>query len=887
VIAPCAHILGKTARPPVSRDGQVAAIPADEIRRDAPTGASRDRYRLGADAQGVGFPGENANMDIRTAALAAATSGLIMLAPGVVGAQDARGERDALALEEITVTARRREESLQEVPLSITAFSNDQIQRAGISGFGDVAKLTPSLMFDQEFGANDTRPTIRGLPATRGRPPVGILIDGIDVSSEAIATAGGGNLLNLRLLDIERIEVVKGPQSALYGRVAFGGAVNYVTARAGEEFGGRINAMAASGDMYEVGGSVGGPIGDSGLRARLYGGYSRSEGFFRNAVSGDKVGGHEAAQVSLSFDYAASDTFSLRGFLSYGDQENEQQPYYQYSTVDNSSQLLPLPVNVAGQMTGNLTLPAAIRSLLPGPLRPRDTVEVSVDPRTNRDYEGSTLTSAFATIQGSWRLGTTRLDATLGFLDADSSNLQDIEGYGRAVRQVSLPAPGGIAEPLGSALEFNTEDEVRQMTQELRWSNLEDETTRWAVGVLRWTEDARQVNRSIAAILSAPGASAGLNQRLVNSNITPSLNGRDTKHLSAYALLERSFTDRVSAGIEARYYWEDFEYDFPTSVLVLGAGTVPIPAPARPRQLTDVPLDATYFAPKATVEFQATPEMLYYASIGKGVKPAGISTVGQFTRVEDNRFDAETLWNYEIGAKTSWLDNRIVVNGALFFMDYEDKQVSALVVDPAEPTGLRAVISNASGAEVLGLELETSIFVTQRLRLTAAYTFLDAQYTDFTELSRNASNIALAGTCQPVVVGTGTQSNQCLLDLSGNRLERSPRHAGNVTLSYAAPLGEDSSLLTELAAQYQSKRYFDQYNAQYFDAFGNVDLRVTWDKGPWSVTAFVNNLLDDDTIRAGFTQGDFFGLFSSPGSRSFVAIATDPIRGGLRASYRF
>jgi outer membrane receptor protein involved in Fe transport len=831
--------------------------------------------------------GGERQMKPMSAALLLATTSLVLLEPNVARAQSTGSERDLMGLDEVTVTARRREESLQEVPLSITAFSTEEIRRAGIAGFGDVAKLTPSLVFDQEFGANDTRPTIRGLPATRGRPPVGVLIDGIDVSSEALATAGGGNLLNLRLLDLERIEVVKGPQSALYGRVAFGGAVNYVTARPDDTFSGRVTAMAGNGETYEVAGSIGGPLGDSGLRARLYGGYSRADGFFRNVVSGRNLGGHEAAQVSLSFDYDAGERFSLRGFLSYGDQENEQQPYYQYSTIDNSTALLPLPVNVAGQMTGNLTLPAAIRSLLPGPLRPRDTVQVSLDPRTNRDYEGSTLTSTFATTQGTWKFGAARLDVTLGLLDADSSNLQDIEGYGRPLAQVSLPAPGGLAEPLGSAFEFNSDDEVRQLTQELRLSNLEDETTRWAVGVLRWTEDARQVNRTLATILFAPGASAGLNQRLVNSNITPSLNGRDTEHLSVYALFERNLTRRLSLGLEARYYWEDFEYDFPTGSLVLGAGTTPIPAPPRPPQVTDIKLDATYFAPKATLEFEATDDARFYASAGKGVKPAGISTVGTFNNIADNSYDAETLWNYELGAKTSWLDSRVVVNGAVFFMDYEDKQVSALVVDTAQPTGLRSVISNASGAEVRGLELETSLFITRQLRLTAAYTFLDAEYTDFTELSRNATNIALAGNCQPVVVGSGSQSNQCRLDLSGNSLERAPRHAASMTLGYTVPLGERSSLLTELAAQYQGKRYFDQYNALYFDSFANVDARVTWEGERWSVTAFVNNLLDDDTIRSGFTQGDFFGLLSSPGSRSFVVIATEPIRGGLRASYRF
>ncbi|MBU6377508.1 MAG: TonB-dependent receptor [Gammaproteobacteria bacterium] len=824
-------------------------------------------------------------MKNRLATLLLSGAGVAALSQPPAQAQGTPQAREAL--EEITVTARRRAESLQETPLSISAFGAEQIERAGIAGFGDVAKLTPSLVFDQDFGANDTRPSIRGLPATRGRPPVGILIDGIDVSSEAIATAGGGNLLNLRLLDLERIEVVKGPQSALYGRVAFGGAVNYITARGGDEVSGKLSAGVGSGDSYELSGSIGGPFGEGGLRARLYGGYSRADGFHRNIVSGENLGGHEAKQVSLAFDYGSADDFALRGFLSWGDQQVEQQPYYQYSTIDNSSVALALPANVAGQRIGNLTLPASIRSLLPGAFKPRSLVEVSVDPRTNKDYEGSTLQSSFATVQGSWKLGSARLDATLGFLDADSSNLQDIEGYGRALSQVTLPAPGGLAEPLGSAFEFNTLDKVRQLTQELRLSNLEDETTRWAVGALRWTEDATQENRSMATILSAPGASAGLNQRLINSNITPSLNGRDIRHRSIYGLLEHNFTPRLSANVEARYYWENFEYDFPTSVLILGAGTTPIPAPARAAQVKDIKLDATYFAPKLTVQFKSSDDAMFYASAGKGVKPAGISTVGTFNSIADNSYKAESLWNYEIGAKTSWLDNRAVFNVAAFFMDYKDKQVSALVVDPTQPTGLRSVISNASGAEVKGLELEASVFLSQQLRLTAAYTWLDAKYTSFVEYSRNSSNIALARQCQIVTLGAGSQSTQCLLDLSNNSLERAPRHAGNVNLTWTVPLGNGGAVISELAAQYQGKRYFDQYNSQFFDAYTNVDARVTWEGGPWAVTAYANNVLDDDTIRSGFTQGDFFGLFSSPGSRSYVLIATEPVRGGLRVSYRF
>jgi outer membrane receptor protein involved in Fe transport len=475
----------------------------------------------------------------------------------------------------------------------------------------------------------------------------------------------------------------------------------------------------------------------------------------------------------------------------------------------------------------------------------------------------------------------------LGYLDATASNFQDIEGYGRRSAQVALPAPGGIAEPLGSAFEFNTVDDVRQLSQELRIAALDADRTRWALGALHWNEDYRQNNKTFATILSAPGASAALNTRLVNSNVTPSLSGRETDHWSVYGLLEHDFTDRLTAGVEARYYWEDFEYDFPTSILVLGAGTTPIAAPARPAQVSDIKLDATYFAPKLTVQYRQSEDAMFYGSIGKGVKPAGISTVGVFNSLADNVYKAETLWNYEVGAKTSWMDNRVIVNAALFFMDYKDKQVSTLVVDSTQPTGLRGVVSNAGRAEVRGAELEASLFLSRNLRLTAAYTFLDTEYTEFVEFSRNASNIALAGRCEIVTIGTGSQSTQCKLDLAGNRLERAPRGAATATLTYSYPIADGSSVIAEVAAQYQGKRYFDQYNAQFFDSFVNTDARLTFERDNWSVTAYVENLFDDDTIRSGFTQGDFFGLFSSPGSRSYVLIAPDPVRGGVRASYQF
>ena len=126
------------------------------------------------------------------------------------------------------VTARKREETLQDVPIAVTAISVEQLQRRGIQDVEGIIQGDPSLGFDLGIAPYDTRIVVRGLSPTRGRPNVATLVDGIDVSSEAIGVAGGSLLINPRLVDIERIEVVKGPQSALYGRSAFAGAINYV-----------------------------------------------------------------------------------------------------------------------------------------------------------------------------------------------------------------------------------------------------------------------------------------------------------------------------------------------------------------------------------------------------------------------------------------------------------------------------------------------------------------------------------------------------------------------------------------------------------------------------------------------------------------------------------
>lgn len=147
---------------------------------------------------------------------------------------------ESWAVDEIIVTTRKREENLQEVPVVVNAITAEEIAQLGIKDTEDVARHDSGVIFDKGFAAQDTRITIRGLAPSRGRQNVAVLVDDIDIANQAMQTNGGGLLINPRLFDAERIEVVKGPQNALYGRTAFAGAINYITRKPGDVFEGRV-----------------------------------------------------------------------------------------------------------------------------------------------------------------------------------------------------------------------------------------------------------------------------------------------------------------------------------------------------------------------------------------------------------------------------------------------------------------------------------------------------------------------------------------------------------------------------------------------------------------------------------------------------------------------
>jgi len=758
----------------------------------------------------------------------------------------------------IIVTARRRAESVQDVPVAIEVLSSDQIEARGIADVGDIAKYTPGLVFDQGISLQDTRPVIRGLPATRGRPPVGILLDGIDISTESLGNAGGGSLLNSRLLDLERIEVVKGPQSALYGRAAFAGAINYVTKRPTSDFEGEVRGSYASFDTYDLGASLSGPIGDVlGFRANAV--HASSDGDYDNPVSGQNLNAFETTGGSLGLEVDTGPEFNAYLRLSYSEFENSQ------AAIQNLSGFVPGNVSrpdattpegqavAAGVAGGALTSPFG--PVLPSNVPPRGTLAftgvtgLSVDPRTGEDFPGSEGDTFTATLNVTADLGPFEFVYNGGYIKQNDRLIYDGDFFG-------LPDADffdGTAEPLNifDAVDFDASTEI--ISNEMRFQDLSSGPFRWAIGGLYWYSDNQMASRSVRAIsgfpLSGSPPIAGFSGNSIFTasvdNVPASPFARTIDSFSVYGLIEYDLTDALTVSAEARYIDESTKVTRSDFVQAAFAPIAPgFVNPVQRDQISDDDI-----VPRFAINWTPSSDLLVYASVAKGFKPAGISELDFASELSDSRFLAETVWNYEIGAKSTLADGQITLNGALFYMDWTDRQVTQLLEDPAAPQGFRASVQNASAAEVYGVDLS---FVLRPdfapgLTFDFGYTYLDTEFSDFTILSTSAFTVTEAANCTIVQLAG---SPVCSVTYDGNRLERAPKHQFNANFDYRTNITDSAELIVGLSAQYQGSRFLTQANRLELPSFFNVDAQIGVQFDSLLVQGFVTNLTKEDAIRS-------------------------------------
>ena len=710
---------------------------------------------------------------------------------------------------EMIVTARKRSEKLQDVPISITAFDSDEIKSARIERLGDLAKLTPGLNFTPLFGAQNQLPIIRGAAQTFGALNVGIFLDGIYLSGKAAA--------DLELNDLARIEVVKGPQSALYGRNTFAGAINYVTARPTEAFSGNIAGTVAEDGFYRLQGSLSGQI-TSGIRARIGGYYREFGGWYTSSVDGGAVDFTKSYGGIATVELQPSDALRVTVRGSYSNDDNGQPP----SNVIRNNSFEGVPSGAPASQRRNLLYVGRVPSIPQGGVNV-NTLPVAGLPggsfgdreeiyRASGDIEydfgGVALTSITAYAKRN-------VDYTF---DGDNNICDRANGCPNFGFPFAPPIPFGKSDFALSSLEGS----FRDISQELRLASNNDGPLQWLVGAFYYNNRTIGIDRNIGL----PSALAITDYIANAAAYRFPRNQTDTKSIAGFGSVNYQLTDKFGVTAELRYEHETVNYlQAPTRTGTTGSTAV-----------FDLAATFDFWTPRVILNYKANDDLLLFASYARGAKTGGFNTNTNIN-ADQRAYFPEYSNNFEIGLKSDLLDRKLRFNMSGYYTDWQDQQ--AACQNPITSGGTstqRTYVCNVAASKIYGVEIDVVANISDWFSVTGNYTYTHARYTKFVDDSL-ATTLVLAG-LPPI-------------NFNGNSLPYVPDHKVVVSPRINVPLG--SAMTAELRADLvmQSETFVRADNLQSFAPFETVDLRATLRSGGISLQAYVNNLFDVTTPVAG------------------------------------
>lgn len=730
-----------------------------------------------------------------------ALSGLAIGAPAF--AQDE--SQKAQTVEDVIVTARRREESLQDTPLAISAITSQELKSARVERLADLAKIAPGLSFTPLFGAQNQLPIIRGAAQTYGQLNVGVFLDGVYLSGKAG--------VDIEMADLQRIEVVRGPQSALYGQNTFAGAINYISQRPSEMLKGDVEATIGDNGLKKLTASVSGPISDA-LRfsASAYG--REFDGWYVSAIDGGRVDYSQSYGGMLTLEYAPTDRFIATLRASASDEDSGQPA----SEVQRTN---AYPLQVGGAPAGTIR-----NQLFVGEIQPLGR-RVNVNTQRTNSEVGD-----YGTRQDTFRAS---LDLNYDF---DAVSLKSITAYAKRNAEFTYDGDNTICDRVGGCPNFgypfapgslipfgksgfatsSADESYTDFSQELRLSSNSDGPLSWLVGAYYYDGETDVVQRSLAGLAPANVAAFGF-PHIVST----------TTSWSVFGSASYAFTEKLSATLEARYQSEEQTYQqSPTK-----AGT-DLPSQWR----ADLSKDFEFTTPRLIIDYKIEPGKMVYASIARGVKTGGFNA--NLNIFPDQRtFEPETSWNYEIGGKFDWMDRRLRTNVALFHTDWSDQQAACQNPASAFPPGTtstqRTYTCNVAEATVSGLELDGTFHLNDHISIVGSYAYTRARYEKFADASLD---------------GTLASLGLPAWDFNGRHLPYVPDNKFTLSPRFEMAAWGDYRFEGRVDVQHQSRTYVRADNMQYFGAKTTVDLRMALRSDKLNYQFFVNNLLDDDTPTA-------------------------------------
>lgn len=684
----------------------------------------------------------------------------------------------------VIVTAERRSEDVQEIPLALSAFGADDIQNFGVGSIENIAPRIPSFYFGS-FGAARPQLYIRGI-GTRSFDPgsessVGVFVDDVYMGR----TSGSFGSLK----DIERIEVLRGPQGTLYGRNTIAGAINVISKSPTPEYGGHIEIGASDFNGFDVQGAVGGPLNeDKSAMFRVAGWRTYREGYLTNLTTGNTFQGIDNAggRARLLFEPTDRFTVDLIAEITHDGSEGG------FGGINQGTG--PSAAGAPANPNTVFFAPASRVPVTPVDLR---HARLSIDPALDRN-----------TISYTGKLS----------YDFDDLTLTSITGYRKLDISDSRDLEGSSLDVLNQSSRENSE----QITQELRLTSDPNGAfsfggkARWILGAFYYQDDSDRTDTFGVGIDSVVRAAAGTPATDVASSVY------SIESYAYFGQVDIDLTDNLGLTLGARYSNDD--------KTARQGGTTTDAAPIIAAAFTTTN-SASYdsFDPRVVLTYKINDDMNVYASYSTGFKSGGFQYV-PFSLAQANvLFNPEDITAYEIGYKSEWLDNRLRINAATFYYDYKDLQVSRIIDAGGAPVSL---ISNAASSSIKGFDLEVLAQPIPELELSLAYGYLDAQYDEYVF----NTTLDFSGT-------TMVRAPKSTINVGA---EWTVPFADN-DLSFRADYAYLSKFFHEPGEG--SNVYGSGIPLTVEDGYGLLDLRVAYRTPNWTLTGYVTNATDEEYRR--------------------------------------
>ena len=818
-------------------------------------------------------------------------------------------EDQGFLLEEIIVSARKREESLQEVPVSISVFSADLISEAGILEQYDLFEMTPGIHYDEAIDRASSLPSIRGVQSNEiatNRAKVTSFVDGMPIL---------GSQGTLQFAGVQQVEVYRGPQSAAFGRSTFGGAINYITKDPSAEFEGALDLNISDFGRQIVGAEFSGPLSDTvGYHVNLRHEDSSALDEYI-ATDGTELGTRGEEYFSGKLKFMPSDAVDIEVMYTTLDAADGPPVRYFISQADRDAcwdGTITSGMGSGVYLTGLWDCNSAQG---PRPVMQHDST-LGLDP-SSPEYQ---VALAYSIPQD--RIGVfdarDRLQTQMDFTLPNETLLQLSAFYGEEeyirwsdtdgnddpldILPPAMAMGPAMGPPMGSPFysvnpmsaisnargAMADPSAIEETYVELRWVSPSDQQTRWLVGVSYYDYDF------LTEIYfgNYNGLLTGVDQSITGPIAPLQVFQETAANTGVFANVSYDLTDTTTVTLEGRYQTDD-------------AGAV--------NQETGLTLinSTDAFLPRLSITYNPSGNVSWYGQIAKGNNPAGVNVGftdplnitnlqlanrnGWVDYDEDTflEFREEEILQVEAGVKASLLEGRLQLAAAVYSIDWDD-QAQSVNLDWNDPNYMGPMVDgfgnrtfvNEGDLEMQGAEIEATWLVGEGWNLRGTLGLLDAKYADY--CSVNALNEGFRA--------TRSEPYSCSA-VDGREVAQQPRVSGSLSAGYRAAAGNTGwDWSSRLDMRHEGEQWNDQTNTMKLPAVTTLNGSLGLRNDQWNLTLYANNLTDEDAPRRYGRGNDYTITTVSPGftggprgnyQSNFRITPRIPREFGLRANFQF